>query len=125
MRLLPWIYLLGISNFAAAEIPPPCTGETREFLVEVRSPSGEPQEFEGVIAYHGELEIVEAITPYTFEFAASRIMAMFSSDTPVTASLYVRNGDGRERVGYISDSTPAIYESVSCNEPLLRVFGRY
>ncbi|HEX2138335.1 MAG TPA: hypothetical protein VHG33_01350 [Woeseiaceae bacterium] len=124
-RQLIVVLLTGISALAAADPPAPCTGESHNFLVEVTSPGGEPENFEGVIAWQGELEVIKATTPYRLEFSAARLIAMFSSDTRITASLYVQNGDGTELVGYMTDLKPAIYESVSCKEPLLRAFGRY
>lgn len=124
-RQLILILLTGVSALAAADVPAPCTGESHDFLVEVTSPSGEPRNFEGVIAWQGELEIINATTPYRLEFSAARVMAMFSSDTRITAALYVRNGKSKERVGSITHPKPAIYESVSCEHPLLRAFGYY
>ena len=126
VRRILAISLISISAVATAEPPPPCTGEVRNFLVEVTSTSGEAEMFDGVIAHQGELEVINATTPYSFEFSASRIIAMFSSNTNVriTASLYIKNEGGNELVGYSTDPAPAIYESVSCEGPLLRAFGR-
>lgn len=106
----------------------PCTGAPHPFVVTVTSPEGGAVSFDGAIAFDGDLKVFDsAVTPQRLEIVATRIIATFKSKTgeALKASLYAREDGQDAQVGSTTSTSPAMYESVSCDEPLIRAFGSF
>lgn len=124
--LVTTLICCSLGSASSVAVPAPCSGEVRQFVIEVTSVNGDAVRFKGAVGHSGEVKLVEGVTPYRLELAAARIVAMFSSLTEgarLTAALYSLQGGKTESVGSITEISPLILESVSC-PAVGREFGR-
>jgi len=123
---LTLVTTLTLASTSPPARPGPCTGSRHPFVVTVTSPDGGAVAFDGAIAFDGDLRVFDsAVTPQRIEIVATRIIATFKSRTgeALKASLYAREDGQDALIGDTTSTSPAMYESVSCDAPLIRAFG--